>query len=427
MVYDAQTICFLPASMTTPAASLDTASRAFGDTLAGHVARNFFTHSGHIPVTLVILEFLLSKSAYFTEPDAYVLLIAGIVQASLMGWAEYRGKPYVFLLNCVGPLCYSAVEGLFEGRDFFLQPHHQAYWLFALAFTAMQWLHAGLPHARSALVIVENVVRAAVPLVMYALFEARADGTPVSVAHFLSDRAHVFLAIVLLLIGLLLGFADLNLRRSMATIRALAHRLHEYSAWAMGRSILDRAIEDESALALQRIDRSVLFMDIRGFTAWSESQPPEAVVNMLNGYYLSAEGALSVMAPIKLKYTADEVMAVFAEPGAAVRAGRALLSAVSPLLREHGLGAGIGVHRGAVVEGVLGGEQSRNYDFIGDAVNTAQRICDAAREGEMLVSASAMPPGAAAQAEYFDISVKGKQQPLRVCRVASAQNASAVV
>lgn len=393
------------------------AQRVFGDTLAGHVARNFFTHSGHVPVTLLILEFLLAPPGYFSGPDAYVLLAAGIGQALSMGWAEYRGKVNGFLFNLLGPFLYSLAEGLLEGGEFFLQGHHQAYWLFALSFALVHWLQRAHPRSAAALVIAENVVRASIPLVMYALFEARAERRAISVAHFMEDEAHVFLAVVLLLLGLLLGFADLGRRRSLDTIRSLAMRLHEYSAWTMGRGILERAIEDESALALHRIERSILFMDIRGFTAWSETQPPESVVSMLNAYYLVSERALSPFAPIKLKYTADEVMAVFASADAAVSAGRALLAAAGTLLAGHGLGAGVGIHRGAVVEGVLGGEQSRNYDFIGDAVNTAQRICDAAGEGEMLVSVAAAGADAAVPADCFDISVKGRQQALRVCRM----------
>ena len=350
------------------------AQRAFGGTLAGRVARNFFTHSGHVPVTLLILEFLLAPPGYFSEPDAYVLLAAGIGQAVSMGWSEYRGKAGSFLFNLVGPALYTFAEGLLEGADFFLQGHHQAYWIFAFAFTAVHWLQHARARIAAALVIVENVVRASIPLVMYALFEARAARTAAGVAQFLEDEAHVFLAVVLLLIGLLLGFADLNQRRSLGTIRSLALRLHEYSSWSMGKGILERAIADESSLALQRIERSILFMDIRGFTAWSETQSPEHVVNMLNAYYLAAEHALAGMAPIKLKYTADEVMAVFATPDAAVRAGHALLDATGAVLRSHRLGAGVGIHSGAVVEGVLGGEQSRNYDFIGDAVNTAAHL-----------------------------------------------------
>lgn len=63
-----------------------------GDTFASRVARNFFTHSGHVPLTLLILELLLAPSVggYFIEPDPYLLLLAGIGQALVIGYAERR-------------------------------------------------------------------------------------------------------------------------------------------------------------------------------------------------------------------------------------------------------------------------------------------------------------------------------------------------
>ena len=67
--------------------------------------------------------------------------------------------------------------------------------------------HATHPQWRmaAALVLAESVLRSAIPLVMYALFEARIKGTPLSASAFFADRAHDFLAVVLLLLGVLVG------------------------------------------------------------------------------------------------------------------------------------------------------------------------------------------------------------------------------
>ena len=292
------------------------------DSLSARAARNFFTHSGHVPLVLLILESLLASPGYFSRADPYLLLAAGISQAFVMEWLAARGRPMLFLANLSGPLFYSLVEAGMEGVGFFQQWHHQAYWAFALGFALLQSAQARRAAISGALLLAENVLRSAIPLVMYALFEARTKNTVLSVEVFFADRAHDFLAVVLLLLGVLLGFADINLRRSLATVQSLTARLRQYSEWSLGRGILDRAIADESTLSLQRVGRAVLFLDIRGFTAWSEQQTPEAVVGMLNGYYLAAEQALVECRPIKLKFTADEVMAVFADASGAIQAGR---------------------------------------------------------------------------------------------------------
>lgn len=386
------------------------------ESLSARAARNFFTHSGHVPLVLLILEALLARPGYFAGADPYLLLAAGIVQAFLAEWLALRGQARPFLANLAGPLLYSSVEAGLEGAAFFGQWHHQAYWAFALGFAVLQSAQTKRPGLAS-LVMAENVLRSAIPLVMYALFEARTKGTGLSIDLFFADRAHVFLAVVLLLLGVLLGFADINLRRSLATVRALTARLRRYSEWSLGRGILDRAIADERTLSLQRIGRAVLFMDIRGFTAWSEQQTPEAVVGMLNAYYRAAEQALGANEAIKVKYTADEIMAVFAQAADAVKAGSLMLDSTRALLQQSKLGAGAGVHCGQVVEGVLGGEGAKAYDFIGDTVNTAQRLCDAAAPGELLVSVEACNAAGLVPVQQRDVVAKGKREPLRAAVV----------
>jgi adenylate cyclase len=384
------------------------------ETLSARAARNFFTHSGHVPLVLLILEALLARPGYFAGADPYLLLASGMVQACLMEWLAGRGQPRPFLANLAGPLLYSLGEMGIEGLGFFRQWHHQAYWAFALGFALLQSAQARRPGGAAPLVLAENVLRSAIPLVMYALFEARSKNTALSLEVFFADRAHDFLAVVLLLLGVLLGFADINLRRSLATVRSLTARLRQYSEWSLGRGILDRAIADERSLSLQRVGRAILFMDIRGFTAWSEPQTPEAVVGMLNAYYRMAEEALADSRPIKLKYTADEVMVVFAEAAQAVSAGSRMLASTRQLLAASDLAAGAGVHCGQVVEGVLGGEGAKAYDFIGDTVNTAQRLCDAAAPGELLVSMVACEAAGLVPMQQRDVVAKGKREPLRV-------------
>ncbi|MDD5175288.1 MAG: adenylate/guanylate cyclase domain-containing protein [Sterolibacterium sp.] len=383
------------------------------ESLATRAARNFFTHSGHVPLVMLILEALLAKPGYFAEPDPYLLLAAGVFQAVMMELPAARRRFRPFLANLAGPLLYSLVEAGLEGLDFFRQWHHQAYWGFALGFALLQWAQGQRSRVTAPLVLAENVLRSAIPLVMYALFEARSKNAMFSLDVFLNDRAHVFLCIVLLLLGVLLGFADINLRRSLATVRSLTLRLRQYSEWSLGRGILDRAIADERTLLLQRVERAVLFIDIRGFTAWSEQQTPEAVVGMLNEYYRTAEEALGETHPIKLKYTADEVMAVFADAPQAVQAGRRMLAGTRPLLAASNLDAGAGVHCGQVVEGILGGEGAKAYDFIGDTVNTAQRLCDAAAPGELLVSIAACGAAGLTPMQFRDVAAKGKREPVR--------------
>lgn len=387
------------------------------ESLTSRVARNFFTHSGQVPLTLLVLELLLAQSGYFAGPDPYLLIAGGLFQAWLTEWMAARGQARPFYANLSGPLVYSLAETALEGMGFFLKWHHQAYWGFALGFAILHSLQSRRETPSSVLVLAENILRSTIPLLLYAIFEVRASDGRKLLGAFFQDSAHDFLAIVLLMLGTLLGLADLNLRRSMITIRDMATRLRQYSEWTLGRDILDRAMADERSLALQRVRRTVVFMDIRGFTAWSEKQSPETIVRMLNNYYTDAEASVAAQRPIKLKYTADEVMAVFADSTAALAAGRAMLGSVQPLLNAFGLGAGAGIHVGPVVEGVLGGSGTKAYDFIGDTVNTAQRLCDAAAPGELLASLAACTEAGLHPQDQRAVAAKGKREPILAAAV----------
>ena len=373
----------------------DAVEQRLQGTRTGAFWREFFTNSAHFPLANILLELLLEGPRhYLHEPDAWVLLAAAAVQAGYLSRARYRGRPRPLLGNLVGPLLYSAIEMAIEGPARFLRPNHVAYWLFALAVGLLQKAQLTLDgHGRTPLLLAENVVRAAIVAVMYGLIEYAA-GEYGTVTAFLKDPAHIFILLVVPLLGLLIGLAQVTSERYLDTLRRTAEQLREYSEGLLGPELLARAVTDPEALDLRRHHRAILFMDIRGFTAWSEPRQPEEVVAMVNAYYEAAEKVWRRSGALKAKLTADEVMLVFADEAAAVTAAGALQESVAPVLDRHGLAVGIGVHAGPVVEGLLGPRDARSYDLLGDAVNTASRLCQAAAPGEVLVSgavAAALP------------------------------------
>ncbi len=221
----------------------------------------------------------------------------------------------------------------------------------------------------------------------------------------------------MLFLGLIIGFANLTADRYLSLLKQTLAQLRIYSEWLLGRRLLQQALKDPSSLRLARSERAVLFMDVRNFTHWSESYSPEAVVNLLNEYYRISESVLTQHEAIKFKFSADEVMAVFPTIDATIHAALELRKRIGEFLANYRLGAGIGLHAGPLVEGLLGGSTSvRFYDVIGDTVNTAKRIESAAQGGEILISdaaremaAQTFPMGAGRE-----ITAKGKDEPLIV-------------
>jgi class 3 adenylate cyclase len=140
---------------------------------------------------------------------------------------------------------------------------------------------------------------------------------------------------------------------------------------------------------------SVLFCDVVGFTPLSEARDPEAVRELLSGYFTLARTVISRYGGVVEKFIGDAVMAVWGTPVAAegdaeraVRAALELVGAVAGLGAEAGvpgLGARAGVVTGEVAV-TLGATQEGMV--AGDAVNTAARVQAAAGPGQVLVDAA---------------------------------------
>ena len=305
----------------------------------------------------------------------------------------------------------------FEGIEFFAAPQHIAYLVIAFLIAVLQAAQVNLSGLLAdVLLIMENIIRAQILFVLYVVFETLVNPTQTtSLSEFFSDTSHRFIGLATFLLGLSTGFANSTAQRRLILLRQTAEQLRIYSEWLLGRSLLGRAINDPNSMRLSRQTRTVLFMDIRGFTNWSEKRSPEEVASLLNRYYLTVENVLHNYQVIKYKFTADEVMAVFLDADEAVRSARDLQENVMRALLKRELGAGIGIHTGSLVEGLLGGQKVRFYDVIGDTVNTASRIEKISEAGEIWISEdtsfSLVNKVAGRQKE---VQVKGKDQPLKV-------------
>lgn len=198
--------------------------------------------------------------------------------------------------------------------------------------------------------------------------------------------------------------------------KRMSDQLRKYTGWLFGRTLFTNAVAAPAGMMdLRRQERTVLFADIRGFTAWSERNTPEAAVAMLNRYFETAERLWADSPVIKSEYTGDEIMGIFPNADEAVRIARTFSAELGPQLREHGLDIGIGLHTGLVIEGLMGGAEVKAYRFVGDTVNTARRICSHAQAGQVLLSAATCAAmGAAIGGSPFEIAAKGKAGPVEV-------------
>jgi adenylate cyclase len=146
-------------------------------------------------------------------------------------------------------------------------------------------------------------------------------------------------------------------------------------------------------------DVSVLFCDLRGFTATTSDLAPEEVARMLNEYFNHITTAVFENNGFIDKFVGDEVMAVFSVPLAqpdhadrAVRTAIAIKQQLADLNRRRAdrgqapLECGIGIHCGPAAAGHVGSSRRSNYTVVGATVNLAARIEQLTRGGEILIS-----------------------------------------
>lgn len=153
--------------------------------------------------------------------------------------------------------------------------------------------------------------------------------------------------------------------------------------------VLTRATEEgDPRLGGERMDATVLFSDLRGFTSFAEARDPEQVIDVLNRYLTAMSDAILDHKGTLVAYMGDGIMAVFGAPVAspdhadqALAAARAMLERLEEFnawIRERGHGdgfkMGIGLHSGPVMSGNVGSARRLEYAAIGDTTNTAARL-----------------------------------------------------
>ena len=142
---------------------------------------------------------------------------------------------------------------------------------------------------------------------------------------------------------------------------------------------------------------TVLFADLRGFTAFSERSDPEAVVRLLNTYFGAVVPVVLGAGGTVVQFIGDALMAIFnapvRQPDHPLRAARAALALQAAV---DGLAVGhpdwprfrVGIATGPALVGNLGSDEVRSFSAIGDTVNLAARLQTWAEVGHVIVSAT---------------------------------------
>jgi adenylate cyclase len=184
-------------------------------------------------------------------------------------------------------------------------------------------------------------------------------------------------------------------------------------------------------LKTHRREVTVVFLDLRGFTAFAETAEPEELMEVLREYHaemgrlvLAHEGTLE-------RFTGDGMMVFFNDPvevpdpaARAVRmavAMREVVAALSARWRKRGwdLGHGVGIAQGYATIGAIGFEGRWDYGAIGTVTNLAARLCGEAAVGQILISAkvAAAVEGLIDAEDRGSLTLKGLARPVPIWSV----------
>jgi class 3 adenylate cyclase len=199
--------------------------------------------------------------------------------------------------------------------------------------------------------------------------------------------------------------------------------------------------ESGFSLGGRRIHGSVMFSDIRGFTALVESRPPEETIELLNTYYTLMFDAITGQGGVVNQMVGDGLMAIFGAPlpladpaGSAVAAAREMIELVEGFSEQQAAAGkpqiriGIGIASGEMVAGYTGTNERATYTCVGDTVNLAARLeahTKLARHSILIDEATRSGLGAHIAVEALGpVALAGKAAPVDVYAVRAGGDAA---
>jgi adenylate cyclase len=204
----------------------------------------------------------------------------------------------------------------------------------------------------------------------------------------------------------------------------------------MPEYVVKQLLDNPDSFRLGGVNQTitVLFADIRGFTALSESENPEKVVGLLNRYFSAMSEIIFSHGGTLDKYIGDGLMAIFGAPTASPNDSQnALTSAIdmqkrlvqlNEELQAEGYNAvhiGIGLHTGEATIGYIGSNKRSEYTAIGDTVNLAARLEQNAKPGQILISEATVRACRCEDTVSFiphkPLNVKNRLQPVTLFEV----------
>lgn len=325
---------------------------------------------------------------------------------------------------------------------------------FYTLFSGPKWTTAGVEvHANTIRTILEH--RYLVPAAPWVLRLALLLATVLAVfmaTSLAASRAALFMVLEVAGIiaathlafenGWIVSTSEILLATSICLIASVVYR---FGTEEKGRNLFHRAfslfvgkqvatsLEETQSLGLsgKTLEVTVLFTDIRGFTAFTEEvcakQGPEEVVRLLNEYMAMMVGIIVMYHGHANKFIGDGILAIFSDEDEGSKPGdhclRAVQCATRMVTAPSQFQTGAGIHTGPAVVGNVGSADKMEFTVLGDTVNLASRLESLNKERHtklLMTGATQARLGASVETVHLGIvPVRGKALPIDLYTVAS--------
>jgi adenylate cyclase len=224
-----------------------------------------------------------------------------------------------------------------------------------------------------------------------------------------------------------------RVRDQVAQLERLS-RMKRFFSRAVAEAIV--APGGEELLEPHRREITAVFLDLRGFTAFTDRADPDEVLELLRAYHATLGRTVDDFGGTLEHFAGDGIMIFFNDPievdnpaERAIRMALALQQAFNPIAEAwaklgHEVGLGIGIAQGETTLGVIGFEQRWEYAAIGNVPNLAARLCGSAHAGEIILDGQTERDVVAiADTEFVGaLTLRGFQQPVPAFRLRSLRD-----
>jgi adenylate cyclase len=342
-------------------------------------------------------------------------------------------------ISQAGKYCNALVEISIVSLGLFLMSKNQAFPLISL-YTPIVWIYfyfiiLSTLHLDFMLSVFTGTVASLQYLCLSLVFVTSGENIsfPIVLQH---PLIFVVKSSILLLTGLAAGYVahqiSQNIQRSIGMMEK-QNQLVNLFGQQISKEIVDEMMRQKGTLAstLQRI--TVMFIDIRGFTSYAETRPPQEVVDYQNAFFGIIIEVVNQHQGVIHQLLGDGCMVTFGAPvalsNAPVNAVKAGFDIIKQIEKKANSGqmpptrVGIGLHVGEAVTGNIGNDIRQQYSITGNVVITASRIEQLNKEydSQMLVSADvmqALPPDWVTGESLGMVPLKGRKQKIALYRLA---------